>query len=778
MPRLCFVSMVKNESKIIERCLQAVRPYIDYWVILDTGSTDDTKEIIKNTLSDIPGELHECPFVNFETTRTHLMGLAKGKADYLLLCDADEEYIFSDDFDSSTLTKDQYLIQHLGSLDYRVAKLLKGNLPWYFKGVTHEHVACRVPIKSEKINTLFIKDHGDGGCKSDKFKRDIKLLSLGLEREPNNARYMFYLGESYRNSGHFKSAISWYSNRIKAGGWHEEVTCAYERLGMCYESLRDYDKAFAAWMQGYYFNPRRAECVYRAAKLTREVKQDNVAAYHLALIAKKIPYPKDDILFIRKDIYEYLIDYELSITAYYNNDSLLDIPELFRNLVASYPTLYHNIIANYKFYAPQITQLEHKSVDLDNIVGRVEDYNNSSPSIVKLPDGGYLLNVRRVSYRLTNNGEYRTVGKSKAFNTLNTLVKLDKNFKPTTDIKTIYPDDLDQRPVTGLEDLRLFYKDSGELMYTANIWEDYGKVTLVHGAVNLDDLSLSEPTKLKSPTNSKCEKNWLAFNSDQYCNSAVYSFDKMQVIDLHSGSLKILDPKCNLKNARGSCPGQVIGDEIYFLVHFVEYANPRSYYHAFVVVDKNTMKYKTHSKLFKFGNSKIEFCLNFIVEDNQILFTYSSWDRDSNLKIFNKSELFSYLGLRQGLGVTSPKPVKKEKGQQCTFNPTTGIKEFSSPSICDRAFRLQTEAAKVGAAPPVIKRISPTSYQTAVADTSLFKKHFKNIHTYVHDVFPDLVEKLKPIFEKEGDPKHPFKVDITPTNLGIYEGNVVLVDFG
>ena len=58
---LCLNMIVKNESHVIRRCLDSVRPFIDSWVIVDTGSTDGTEDIIREHLKDIPGQLHERP---------------------------------------------------------------------------------------------------------------------------------------------------------------------------------------------------------------------------------------------------------------------------------------------------------------------------------------------------------------------------------------------------------------------------------------------------------------------------------------------------------------------------------------------------------------------------------------------------------------------------------------------------------------------------------------------------------------------------------------------
>src|SRR6266446_2172189 len=86
---ICLCMIVKDEAAVICRCLESVKPIINHWVICDTGSTDRTPDIIRETLSGIPGTLHQVPWVDFGYNRTQALKLAKGKADYHLLLDAD-----------------------------------------------------------------------------------------------------------------------------------------------------------------------------------------------------------------------------------------------------------------------------------------------------------------------------------------------------------------------------------------------------------------------------------------------------------------------------------------------------------------------------------------------------------------------------------------------------------------------------------------------------------------------------------------------------------------
>jgi len=66
---ICLNMIVKNEARVIRRCLDTVRPFIDRWVIVDTGSTDGTQALIREVLQGVPGELHERRWKDFAHNR-------------------------------------------------------------------------------------------------------------------------------------------------------------------------------------------------------------------------------------------------------------------------------------------------------------------------------------------------------------------------------------------------------------------------------------------------------------------------------------------------------------------------------------------------------------------------------------------------------------------------------------------------------------------------------------------------------------------------------------
>src|SRR5450631_2439504 len=85
---ICLSMIVKNEAHVIRRCLRSVKPFIDYYSISDTGSTDNTMDIIREELAGIPGVLTSDPWEGFGPNRNIARSRAKG--DHILSIDADE----------------------------------------------------------------------------------------------------------------------------------------------------------------------------------------------------------------------------------------------------------------------------------------------------------------------------------------------------------------------------------------------------------------------------------------------------------------------------------------------------------------------------------------------------------------------------------------------------------------------------------------------------------------------------------------------------------------
>lgn len=251
---LCLTMIVKNESMNMVRLLDSVESIIDMISIVDTGSTDNTEEVILKwgKEHDIPTTVHHEPFKNFSYNRTHSVQMAKKaypEADYLLLSDADFVWKINigNKFDKVLLIDHKYLIEQKNkSLSYANIRILSAKVDWVCEGRTHEYwkesdsqSEYRGEVRTAKIKTLEIDDREDGGCKDDKFIRDERLLREGLE-DPNErkdlkTRYKFYLAQTLKDLQRHKESIEWYKKRIEDGGWPEEVYYALFQTGFNYE---------------------------------------------------------------------------------------------------------------------------------------------------------------------------------------------------------------------------------------------------------------------------------------------------------------------------------------------------------------------------------------------------------------------------------------------------------------------------------------------------------------------------------------------------------------
>lgn len=251
-PKIVFVAIIRNESRIIRRCLDTVKPILDAIVISDTGSTDNTVEIVESYIreSGLPGIVVHHSWENFAKNRTLSFRAAKDfiktrsdfdlNSTYAIFLDADMKLVIEPEFSKKSLTQSfYYVFQHNHEINYPNLRLASMKYNWRSVSDTHEYWSARgvdtaAHRTENSLSTLWIDDQDDGGCKSDKFERDIRLLSSALVREPYNERYMFYLAQSHKSIRKWDQAMEWYHKRIAAGGWFEEIYYSKYQIGECY----------------------------------------------------------------------------------------------------------------------------------------------------------------------------------------------------------------------------------------------------------------------------------------------------------------------------------------------------------------------------------------------------------------------------------------------------------------------------------------------------------------------------------------------------------------
>jgi glycosyltransferase involved in cell wall biosynthesis len=337
-PSLCLVMIVKNESKVIKRCIDSVKDYIDYWVIVDTGSTDGTQEMIKSIMDgyNIPGELHERPWVDFGHNRTESLQYSKGKADYRLVIDADDVLVVENNSINpfQNLSADSYKVKiRLSSLAYFRTQIVKGDQDWKYVGVLHEYLSGPSDIQVTENFVEGAEMHASvSGHTRDikgkaKYHNDALIFEKALITTPKEdlpidleRRYVFYMAQSYRDAGMYERSMEAYQRRVDLGGWAEEVYISKYWIANLKQRMgKSEDEIINSYLQAWEYRPNRIEALYHLIKFLGTQKR-YALAFALASVGMKTG-PCSDILFVEEEIWRWRMPDEYAVLSFYNGNA-------------------------------------------------------------------------------------------------------------------------------------------------------------------------------------------------------------------------------------------------------------------------------------------------------------------------------------------------------------------------------------------------------------------------------------------------------------------------
>lgn len=620
---LVLILMVRNESRILERCLKAVENVVDAFCIHDTGSTDNTCEIANTWLETHKGCLTTSEWKNFGHNRTQSFLAAKefvekqGWTDaYGLLLDADMEFV-PGTLKNETLTETGYsLYQVAGHLEYPNCRLVKMSYNWVCRGVTHEY--WDGPTKVLPKSIAYIDDKNDGGCKADKFERDIRLLEQGLLDEPTNARYLFYLAQSYHSLGEYKKAIQTYKKRIAAGGWWEEIWYSHFMIGNSYLSLEDPIK-FEAWMlRAFKLNPHRAEPLYKLARHFRE-KSEHIKAWYYVQKGRSLPKP-NDVLFLETPVYSGLFDYEATILLYYLDKKREGLRESMKYLMTKTDHL-DNVYKNLSFYIePIATNIRNHPVPRHSAGW---DYHPTSTSII----GPNAHNVRFVNYDIDQKtGSYMMKEGCYSANHKVRTQNVYWDGKTAKLMKVVPSLPSKDTNILGLEDLRVYRGVHDNLEFLAASREFSDKIRVLHGTYDIERGECRDLVVIESPRDAECEKNWIPIDGTP---DIIYNWQPLTIGHIKGNAFcedRTFKTPWIFRHIRGSAVPIRVKDELWVLTHVVEYSAPRKYFHLFVALDAMSYRPKAVTLPFVFANQGIEYCLGTRLDNENIEVVYSSWD--------------------------------------------------------------------------------------------------------------------------------------------------------
>jgi hypothetical protein len=196
--------IVRDAADFVTETLDSVIDHVDDWLIVDTGSVDDTPTVITEYFAarGPSGELVHRPWVGFAHNRTEALALCHGRADYAFMIDADD--LVSGRLNLDGLSEPGYRVRFGPNFVYWRPAFFKLDREWEFRGVVHEYAVATDgshTVNLEGDYHFTFRSLGGRGKDPAKFQRDVDALMGEFDRDPNDARTAFYLGQSHRDLG-------------------------------------------------------------------------------------------------------------------------------------------------------------------------------------------------------------------------------------------------------------------------------------------------------------------------------------------------------------------------------------------------------------------------------------------------------------------------------------------------------------------------------------------------------------------------------------------------
>ena len=364
---ICLNMIVKNEEHVIINTLTNLCSNIifDYWVICDTGSSDNTKKLITSFFKerDIKGELFEHEWKDFGHNRTLALECAYNKTDMLFIFDADDEIVGKLVLPNKIIS-DSYTFKFGCGFVYIRTLLINNRKKWGFKGVLHEYLINLEPLDNDNkkhIEGDYYIVSGRTGNRSknpNKYIDDANILKKAhyeiLNTDYNlSCRYAFYCAQSFKDSGekYINDAIEWYKKCLTLNMWSQEQYVSCLTIGDLYFRQNDMTNALKYWYKTIEYDSERIEGIINAMQYLL-VNGENLlinALYHkFKNYNKKIL----DKLFINSNLYKDELEYYNSIAAYYVNDKMSGYDcckQIFLNDELPY-NLMRGCVSNFNFY--------------------------------------------------------------------------------------------------------------------------------------------------------------------------------------------------------------------------------------------------------------------------------------------------------------------------------------------------------------------------------------------------------------------------------------------
>ena len=315
---LCMI--VKNEEDVLARCLKSVCPFVDEIVIVDTGSTDKTKDIAR-AFTD---KIFDFKWVDdFSIARN--FSISKATGDYIMWLDADD-VIEKSELDKLLNFKpqidekvDMYRLKYNIAFDdndnptfsfYR-ERIFKNNKTYFWQDPVHEVIVPHGVIENLDIAINHRKIHQNPPM------RNLKIYQKLLDNKvPFSARQKFYYSRELLYNGYYKEAIKSFDEFLERNdAWLENKIEACLNQATCYEKINNKEKALRALFNSFNYALPRAEILCSIGNILVKLNRLKEAIFWYKEATKCVP-DFESGAFIQKDFYD-IIPYLQLCMCYY-----------------------------------------------------------------------------------------------------------------------------------------------------------------------------------------------------------------------------------------------------------------------------------------------------------------------------------------------------------------------------------------------------------------------------------------------------------------------------
>lgn len=319
---LCMI--VRDEEKSLGRCLSSVGDIADEIIIIDTGSTDGTKEIARS----FGAKLYDFAWVNdFAAARNY--SFRKAGKDYIVWLDADDILLPEDREQFMQLKRilpagiDSVAMKYNVGFDgegravtsLRRNRLVKRSCNFEWIGAVHEYLDIPANILLSDIAVTHMKD-------KEPTDRNLKIYRARVEQgEQLPVRDLYYFANELKNNHYFEEAILYYAAYLASGlGWVEDNIRACIKQSECYYHLGNLEEAVRAIGQSLVYDKPGPEFCYRLGCYLCGLKAVGQAVYWFEL-ALQVPMNNSDLGIVNQMFHTWLPHYQLALCYDYLGDT-------------------------------------------------------------------------------------------------------------------------------------------------------------------------------------------------------------------------------------------------------------------------------------------------------------------------------------------------------------------------------------------------------------------------------------------------------------------------